>query len=128
MRQKLLSVFAALVVALSLAALGSADDKKEVTLTGNIVDKACAAGVAKKDDPQAAAAGHTKGCSLSERCAKSGFGVYADGKYTEFDEKGAALAKAALEKSAKDKGAKFKVTGTMQSDGKLMVASISEVE
>jgi len=126
MTRKFYSFLAALVVVLSLSALGLADDKK-VTLTGNIVDKACSAGVAKKDDPQAAAAGHTKGCSLSERCAKSGFGVYSDGKYTEFDEKGAAMAKAALEKSAKDKGAKFKVTG-MVHDGKMMVESISEVE
>jgi len=125
MTKKLFSFFAALVVVLSIAALGLADDK--VTLTGNIVDKACSAGVAKKDDPQAAAGAHTKGCSLSERCAKSGFGVYADGKYTEFDEKGAAMAKAALEKSTKDKGAKFKVTG-MVHDGKMMVESISEVE
>jgi hypothetical protein len=125
MTKKLFSFFAALAVVLSLAALGLADDK--VTLTGNIVDKACSAGVAKKDDPQAAAGAHSKGCALSERCAKSGYGVYADGKYTEFDEKGAALAKAALEKSNKDKGAKFKVTG-MVHDGKMMVESISEVE
>lgn len=127
MNKKFCSFFAALVVVLSLAVTALADDKKPVTLTGNLVDKACSAGVAKKDDPQAAAAGHTKGCSLSERCANSGFGVYADGKYTEFDEKGSAMAKAALEKSAKDKGAKFKVTGTVQ-DGKMMVTSISEIE
>ena len=126
MNRKLYSFFAALVVVLSLASLGFADDKK-VTLTGNIVDKACSAGVSKKDDPQAAAAGHTKGCSLSERCANSGFGVYSDGKYTEFDEKGAALAKDALKKSTKEKGAQFKVTG-MVHDGKMMVESISEVE
>lgn len=126
MAKKLSLFFAALVVALSLASLGLADDKK-VTLTGNIVDKACSAGVAKKDDPQAAAAAHSKGCSLSERCANSGFGVYSDGKFTEFDEKGAALAKDALKKSAKEKGAKFKVTG-MVHDGKMMVESISEVD
>ena len=126
MTRKFYSCLVALVVVLSLSALGFADDKK-VTLTGNIVDKACAAGVAKKDDPQAAAGAHTKGCSLSVRCAKSGFGVYSDGKYTEFDEKGAAMAKAALEKSTKDKGAQFKVTGMLH-DGKMMVESISEVE
>ena len=126
MNKKLYSFFVALVVVLSLASFGFADDKK-VTLTGNIVDKACSAGVSKKDDPQAAAAGHTKGCSLSERCANSGFGVYSDGKYTEFDEKGATMAKDALKKSTKDKGAQFKVTGMIH-DGKLMVESISEVE
>ncbi|MEO6724798.1 MAG: hypothetical protein ABIU20_08690 [Blastocatellia bacterium] len=126
MNRKLYLYFLSLVVVLSLASLGFADDKK-VTLTGNIVDKACSAGVAKKDDPQAAAGAHSKGCSLSERCANSGFGVYSDGKYTEFDEKGATLAKDALKKSTKEKGAQFKVTGMIH-DGKMMVESISELE
>jgi hypothetical protein len=123
MTKKLFSFFAALAVVLSLTALGMADDK--VTLTGNIVDKACSAKVAKKDDPQAAAALEAKDCVV--RCSKGGLGIYADGKYTEFDEAGAAKAKTALEKSTKDKGAKFKVTGTIM-DGKLMVESVSEVE
>jgi hypothetical protein len=116
----------ALLATTVLSLVAMAQDKA-VTLTGNIVDKACSARVAKKEDAQSAAAGHTKGCSLMDNCAKSGFGIFADGKYTEFDEKGAALAKAALEKSSKDKGAKFKVTGKV-ADGKMMVESISEVE
>ncbi len=65
------------VVALSLVVMAQ---DKSVTLTGHIVDKACSAREAKKDAPGAA---HTKGCSLMENCAKSGFGVFADGKYTE---------------------------------------------
>ncbi|MCG3159050.1 MAG: hypothetical protein JMDDDDMK_00026 [Acidobacteria bacterium] len=113
------------VMALSLVAM--AQGNKSVTLTGNIVDKACSARVSKKEDVQAAAAGHTKNCALMENCAKSGFGVFAGGKWTEFDEKGNAMAKAALEKSKKDKGATFKVTGKV-ADGKMAVESISEVE
>lgn len=113
------------LVALSLVAL--AQGNKSVTLTGNIVDKACSARVAKKDDVQAAAASHTKNCALGENCAKSGYGVFADGKWTEFDDKGNAMAKSALEKSGKDKGAKFKVTGKV-ADGKMTVENISEVE
>ena len=120
MTKKFLSFFTALVLVLSLAAVSLAKDDK-VTLTGYVVDKAC------KDNAKVATGEHSKGCSLSERCAKSGYGVYSDGKFTEFDEKGASLAKAALEKSAKDKGAKFKVTGMLH-DGKLMVESIDEVE
>ena len=112
------------VLAFSISAMAQ---DKAVTLTGNLVDKACSARVAKKDDAQAAAAGHTKNCSLSENCAKSGFGVFTDGKFVEFDEKGNAMAKSALEKSAKDKGATFKVTGKV-AEGKMMVESISEVE
>jgi hypothetical protein len=103
-----------------------AQGNKATTLTGHIVDKACSARISKKDDVQAAAAGHTKGCALMENCAKSGYGVFADGKWVEFDEKGNAMAKAAIEKSSKDKGAKYKVTGNV-TDGKMAVDSISEV-
>src|SRR5574341_52104 len=103
------------LIALSLVAL--AQGNKSVTLTGHIVDKNCSVGEAKKDAPGAA---HGKGCALSERCSKSGYGVFADGKWVGFDEKGDALAKAALEKTSKDKGAKFKVTG-MVADGKMTV-------
>jgi hypothetical protein len=115
-------------VALSIVAASTAQNKDsdKVTLTGNIIDKACATGRMKKDDAQASIDAHKKNCSLMENCLKSGLGVYADGKYTEFDEKGTAMAKAALEKSAKDNGAKFKVTGKL-TDGKLAVASIDEV-
>jgi hypothetical protein len=97
------------------------------SLTGYIVDKACSARVAKKENPQEAAAGESRACVLREPCFKSGLGLFADGKWTEFDEKGNALAKAALEKSAREKGAKFKVTGKM-SEGRMMVESITEVQ
>ncbi len=115
----------ALIVALGL--FGSALAQKKSTMTGYIVDKACSARVSKKDDPQAAAAGHTKNCALMEGCAKSGYGVFVDGKYYEFDEKGTTMAKAALEKSSKEKGAMFKVVGTV-SDSKMTVESITEVQ
>jgi len=112
------------IIALSLVVMAQ---DKSVTLTGHIVDKACSAKVLKKDNVQAAAAAESKGCALADACAKSGFGVFADGKYTTFDDNGNALAKAALEKSKKDKGATFKVTGKV-ADGKMVVASIAEVE
>jgi predicted outer membrane protein len=114
------------VMALSLVAIAQEDGK--ATLTGYIVDKACATGkVAKQADPQAAAATESKGCILMEHCFQSGLGIYADGKYHELDAKGAELAKAALEKSKKDKGARFKITGKV-AGGKLAVESIDEVE
>jgi hypothetical protein len=122
MLKKLFFSLTALIV-LSLVAMA---DDKSVMLTGNIVDKACANNkVAKKENPQTAAADEPKACVL--RCAKSGLGIYADGKYVEFDEKGAAMAQAALEKSSKDKGAKFKVKGKV-AEGKMTVESVSEVE
>ena len=81
--------------------------------------------MAKKDNPQTASAEESKDYVV--RCSKGGLGIFADGKYTEFDEAGTAKAKALLEKSTKDKGAKFTVTG-MVHDGKLMIDSIAEVE
>ncbi|HKQ73346.1 MAG TPA: hypothetical protein VJ810_06435 [Blastocatellia bacterium] len=115
----LMAIFALNIVVL---AQGKSD-----SLEGFIVDKACATGkVAKQSDPQAAAANESKGCILMENCMKSGLGVYSGGKYIQFDEKGVALAKAALEKSKKDKGAKFKVTGKVTGD-KIAVESVTEV-
>ncbi|HEX4946837.1 MAG TPA: hypothetical protein VFZ34_09245 [Blastocatellia bacterium] len=125
--KKLLSLGSILVVILSFAALTVAQKTDQVTLTGNIVDKSCATGRMKKDDPQASIDAHTKKCSLMENCLKSGLGVYADGKYIEFDENGTGLAKTALESSEKANGAKFKVMGKMV-DGKLAVTKIEEVK
>jgi len=101
------------IIALSLVAI--AQDKGE-TREGYIVDKHCSAGDV---------ANHGKGCVLSAPCMKSGLGFYSDGKFTQFDTKSEALAKAALEKSKKDKGAKFKVTGKLV-EGKLSASSIEE--
>ena len=111
------------VIALSLVVMGQGG---KITLTGYIIDKACSARMAKKSDPQAAAAEEPTSCALMEGCLKSGFGIYADGKYTEFDAKGGRLAKAALEKSKKDKGAKFQVTGKV-TGGKMAVEDIKEI-
>jgi type 1 fimbria pilin len=102
------------VMALSLVVMAQA--AKEVTLTGNLVDQHCSA---------ADMATHKKSCVTSAACLKSGLGVFADGKFTAFDEAGSAKAKAALEKSKKDSGAKFKVTGTV-TGGKMSVKSITE--
>ena len=123
MSKKLFSALAALVIVLSLSVMAAAQDKKPVTLTGNIVDQACSARATTAE----AAANHNKGCALSANCLKSGLGVFADGKYVAFDEKGTELGKAALEKSSKPNGAKFKVVGKV-AEGKLMVESITEVE
>jgi type 1 fimbria pilin len=103
------------IMAMSLFAI--AQDAKTATLTGFIVDKHCSAGDV---------ATHGKDCVLVAACMKSGLGVYADGKFTAFDEKSSEQAKAALEKSKKDKGAKFKVTGTVTGD-KMSVKEIVEL-
>ena len=118
------SAISALLV--SLVVLASAQDKG-VSLTGNIVDKQCSARVAKAADVSAASAAHKKGCALSDGCAASGYGVFADGKYYEFDDKGNEMAKAKLVASKKEAGAKFKVDGKL-ADNKLKVTSITELD
>lgn len=126
MTRKTIYPLAALIVLLGLAVLISAQEK-QTTLTGYIVDKQCSVGRAKAADPMASAAGHTRDCALMPNCAASGYGVFADGKYYEFDAKGTELTKALLEASKKTKGIKATVTGTLDGS-KLAVAKISEVD
>jgi hypothetical protein len=81
-----------------------------------------------KDAPEAAtqfAAGHTKECGLMEECIKSGYGIFSDGKWYPFDEKGNALAKSIFEKTAKKDHIKVTVEG-MEHGGKILVQSITE--
>ena len=122
MTRKTFYPLAALIVLLGLTVLISAQEK-QTTLTGYIVDKACS-GRFKTDD---AAGNHTRGCALMPNCAASGYGVFADGKYYEFDAKGTELAKAMLEASKKTKGLKATVTGTVK-DSKFAVEKIEEVD
>jgi hypothetical protein len=128
--KKIVVMFASMMLSLALVTnaqemMGGkkkAAKAKKTTLTGNLIDKACSAKMTSAE----AAAGHKKGCSLSDGCTKSGFGVYAGGKYYAFDEAGNGLAKAALEKSAAEMGAMFKVQGTISEDT-MAVTKITEV-
>jgi len=126
MLRKLFVSTAVSALLVSLVVLATAQDKG-VSLTGNIVDKQCSARVSKAADVSAASAAHKKGCALSDGCAASGYGVFADGKYYEFDDKGNEMAKAKLVASKKEAGAKFKVDGKL-ADNKLKVTSITELD
>ena len=126
MTKRLAMTVLGLGVMLALSTLTFAQGEKK-TLSGNIVDKACSGRGAKAANPQEAAGGHSKKCALSDNCKASGYGVYSDGKFYEFDAKGAELAAEALTKSGKEKGAVFKVTGKVSGD-KIAVDSITESE
>jgi hypothetical protein len=95
------------------------------TLKGYVVDQHCAKGMAQKANAMDRAAKHTKDCALMEACAASGFGIFADGKYTPFDEKGNATAKALIEKSKRSDGLYFKAVGTL-AKGTLALTSLTE--
>jgi hypothetical protein len=71
------------------------------------------------------AADHTKECCLMDACAKSGFGIYSDGKFTKFDDEGSKKAQAYLTALKKEKNLKVKVKGQL-SDGKFVLAKIQD--
>jgi hypothetical protein len=58
-----------------------------------------------------------------EECVKSGYGIYADGKWYPFDAKGNELAKAMFEKAKKKDNIKVTVEG-MEHDGKILVEKL----
>ena len=63
MSKTLLSSLAAFVIVLSLAAMALAQDAKMVTVTGNIVDKACSARVSAAIEPLGQVDAHEAGAA-----------------------------------------------------------------
>jgi hypothetical protein len=102
-----------------------ADKEGTVALSGYVVDAMCAQGMLKKSDPMAKAAAHTRHCALEDDCASSGYGVFSDGKYYKFDEKGDKMAKELIEKTSTQKGIMVDVMGSMKGET-LAVASVKE--
>src|SRR5262245_11813277 len=102
---------------------------EKVKLSGYVVDVMCFSEHAKDatDAARKAAAEHTRECALMEECVKSGYGIYADGKWYPFDAKGNELAKAMFEKTKKKDNIKVTVEG-MKHDGKILVEKITEAE
>ena len=99
-----------------LGALGALGAAEKTTVNGILIDRACGA------KPERAA-NHSKSCT--EKCAGSGLGVVADGKFVAFDEKGNQLGADLLKNSKQTKGVKVVVEGTADGDI-LKVASLKE--
>jgi hypothetical protein len=113
-RWSAIAVAAAVLAVLALPAFAETKSYENVSL----VDTNCLNKV--KDNPDA----HTRACAL--KCAGSGYGVLADGKYVKFDAAGNEKAKAALEaSSAKDK-LRVNVSGELEGDT-LKVAALTLV-
>jgi hypothetical protein len=112
---------------IALASIIWAHDK--VKLTGYVVDVMCFAEQAngKPEEATKAAAEHTKDCGLKADCIKSGYGIYADGKWYPFDAKGNDLAKAVFEKTTKKDQIKMTVEG-LKHDGKIQVQTLTEAQ
>ena len=114
------------VLLLFSASLAAAQGGKTVTLKGYVVDQMCAKTLAKKENVMEKAAGHTKKCALEEGCAESGYGLFSDGKYYTFDEKGSARAKEMIEASKREKELMFEASGSVKGD-MLTVKTLKEI-
>ena len=123
------STIALSILAVGLIAVSTVRAHEKVKLIGYVVDVVCGADHTK-DNPEDATkfgAEHTKECALMEECVKSGYGIFADGKWYPFDAKGNTLAKALLEKTTKKDHIKVTVEG-MKHEGKIIVEKLTETE
>ena len=125
--QKKFSIF--ITLSLFVLAVSTAWAHEKVKLTGYVVDVMCFTDHLKDqpEDALKAARDHDKECALMEDCVKSGYGIYAEGKWYPFNVKGNELAKAIFEKSKRNKEFKMTVEG-MKHDGKILVEKLSEAE
>jgi len=120
---------ALIMIAVGMIAVSTVLAHEKVKLTGYVVDVVCAADHTK-DNPEDAtkfAAEHTTECDLMEECVKSGYGIFADGKWYSFDAKGNTLAKALFDKTAKKDHIKVTVEG-MKHEGKILVEKLAEAD
>jgi hypothetical protein len=123
------STIALSILAIGLIAISTVRAHEKVKLTGYVVDVVCAADHTK-DNPEDAtkfASEHTKECASMEECVKSGYGIFADGKWYPFDAKGNTLAKALFEKTTKTDHIKVTVEG-MKHEGKILVEKLTEAD
>ena len=98
-----------------------------VKLSGYAVDVLCAAEHLKENpvDAMKFAAEHTKECGLMDECIKSGYGLFSDGVWYPFNEKGTALAKMIFDNTQKIDQIKVTVIGKKHG-GTILVDKITE--
>ena len=115
-------VFAITIVVLMAGVLFAQD--KTVTITGNLMDNACAESA---KDISARAKNHSTSCALMDGCEKSGYAVYAtDSKLYKLDDKGNDLAADLLKNTKTKNGVKVSVEGTLDGDT-IKVTKLTEV-
>ncbi len=97
---------------------------KTVTITGNLMDNACAESA---KDIGTRSKNHSTSCALMPDCEKSGYAVYAtDNKLYKLDEKGNDLAAAVLKNTKIKNGVKVSVEGTVNGDT-IKVTKLTEI-
>lgn len=111
-----------LVLVMSVVALAA--DKKDVKLSGYVIDNACSAR-ATGDGALDKVKAHSTKCAQMPACAKSGYAIFADGKLYKFDEDGNKKVAELLKATKSEKGLGVSVEGT--ADGDIIhVAKIAE--
>jgi hypothetical protein len=122
-------ILSSLLVLLLVVATSVVWAHEKVKLTGYVVDVMCFGDHAKDkvEDATRIAAEHTKECALMDDCVKSGYGLYADGKWYPFDAKGNELAKALFDKTKRSDHLKVIVEG-MKHEDKILVEKLTEAE
>jgi hypothetical protein len=124
---KVLSVFAAMLAlafVMQFTTARAADEGgTSQKVTGILIDNACGSGMVKKDDPEAAAAKHSRSCAMKKSCEKSGYAVISGKKLLKFDDNGNKLAKDFLANSDKDNDLRVTVEGTVDGN-KIAVTSL----
>src|SRR6185436_9734913 len=106
MNRRILAIAILVVVAAALYA-----QKKDVKLTGNLIDNMCASHHVNDKDFGDRVAGHTTSCALMANCKASGFALYVDKKLYKLDDAGNKLALDMLEGSSTEKGVRVAVEG-----------------
>ena len=124
MNRKLFAIAVLIAVAAAAAVLYA--QKKDVKLTGNLIDNACASHHVNDKDFSDRVANHTTSCALMATCKGSGYAVYADSKLYKLDDAGSKLAQGVLEDSKTEKGVRVAVEGTLEGDT-IHVTKLTEV-
>ena len=119
MNRKLLAI----TLSLLFAALIYAQGNKSVTITGNLIDNACAESA---KDLETRTKNHSTKCALMDSCETSGYAVYADHKLYKLDEKGNSSAEEVLKNTKTEKGVMVAVEGTVEGDT-IHVTKLTEV-
>jgi type 1 fimbria pilin len=102
-------------VIMMMSVVALAADKKEVKLTGYVIDNACSAR-ATGDTALDKVKAHSTKCAQMPNCAKSGYAIFADGKLYKFDEDGNAKVAELLKNTKAEKGFGVSVEGTVEND------------
>ena len=114
------------ILALTVIALMASvllGQQKTVTITGNLIDNACAESA---KDLDTRAKNHPTSCALMEKCQSSGYAVYADHKLYKLDDKGNDSAAGLLKNTKTTKGVRVAVEGTVDGDT-IHVTKLTEV-